>query len=59
MVFKLVETESELGKTFDTASDKFWANAWPAGGVVGLLEVVHGHQGQAVVFGKAECIVGH
>ena len=39
-------------KSLNTACDQFWANTGPAGGVVGLLEVVHGHQGQGVVLGE-------
>ena len=39
-------------KFSDTTCDEFWSNTVPAGGVVGLLEVVHGRQGKGVVLGE-------
>ena len=43
----------------DTTGDQLWSNTVPAVWVVGLLEMLHGHQGQGVVLGEGEGIVGH
>ena len=48
-----------FGNFPDTFCDEVWSNTVPAGRVVRLLEVFHHHQGQWMVLGEGEGIVGN
>ena len=48
-----------FGNFPDTFCDEVWSNTVPAGWIIRLLEVFHHHQGQWVVLGEGEGIVGN